>query len=62
MTIPNPSDANQWRQVISIDAEVEWNSLNARAPPIPETAAPTAAAATNPTTLCSLLNLKSAST
>ena len=58
VTMPSASDANQFCQVTKIDAVAPWNRTNPKVPPIPETAAPTIAAPSNPSTWRSLLRLK----
>jgi two-component system NtrC family sensor kinase len=50
VTMPSASDANQCCQMVKLGAIEPWNSLNPRVPPTPETAAPKAAAASNPRT------------
>src|SRR5262245_35507539 len=50
VTMPSASDANQFCQVTKIDAVALWNKMNPRAPPIPEIAVATTAAATRPRT------------
>src|SRR5262245_13288240 len=56
--IPSPSDSNHCCQVVNSGVAELWSNSNVTAPPIPETAVPIIAAATNPSTLRSLPSLK----
>src|SRR6266536_3359376 len=58
VTMPKASEANQWCQVVRIGVVGLWNNLYAAAPPIPETAVPTTAASSSPSTWRSLSRLK----
>ena len=51
LTTPRASDANQFHHVVRNGVPELWKRMNPRVPPTPESAAPTAAAATKPSTL-----------
>ena len=57
VTMPTASDANQWYQIVRADADASWNNKKPTVPPIPETAHPRIAAATNPSTRCRVSSL-----